>query len=519
MPWFTEFPQRMYRGEMSFFARTEAVLLLKQYRLPWINCVRRLNKSSFSSKIDRPSFCPGGFHLRRTFSKACSSSEDDIKPILPSFDEEFGEKLDSKLLNALSSSNFKAPSQFQAQSISAILGKQSVILNSPTGSGKTLSYLIPAFQFCVDTYNQIQRESDSDPKWTHDAPAVLILVPNRELMVQIKEVSMPFTKKTGIDVTLLNPGQKYHTLLPGIWVTTPQILSLNERLFKNSCIPNLKMIVFDEVDHLIQNSSGKWTTEILRVASKERNLRKDAPNPFVIVFSGATIPNSGGKTTGNLISRKVKDALWIRTSHTHAFDNSLLQQSFFKLDLNSSNPGNVSTIIQSVTKSVQPNEKTIIFVNSPEIAARVHTAMKNTSSFRDVFTGVLNSSTSFNERISSLRKFNALRQKAVMICTDLGSRGLDFKDVNHVIQGEFATNVVDYLHRVGRTARFGKSGRITSFYSSDREELASRIMASINNQTPLESCFSRKRSLRKRIKKRSRSSSTPSSPPSHASQS
>ena len=94
----------------------------------------------------------------------------------------------------------------------------------------------------------------------------------------------------------------------------------------------------------------------------------------------------------------------------------------------------------------------------------------------------------------------------VLVCTDAAARGLDIPAVSHVVQAEFARTAVDFLHRAGRTARAGQSGRVTSLYSvgGAEEALVSRVQAAVEEGAPMERCFSRRRSFRKRIKRQAR---------------
>ena len=90
-------------------------------------------------------------------------------------------------------------------------------------------------------------------------------------------------------------------------------------------------------------------------------------------------------------------------------------------------------------------------------------------------------------------------QDLVVICTDIAARGLDTTKVGHVVQFEFASDIVSYLHRIGRTGRAGTAGNVTSIISSEN----SLVLAKIQEAGPstLQNVFSRKRSLRKKFKK------------------
>jgi superfamily II DNA/RNA helicase len=89
----------------------------------------------------------------------------------------------------------------------------------------------------------------------------------------------------------------------------------------------------------------------------------------------------------------------------------------------------------------------------------------------------------------------------VMVCTDLASRGIDFQNVDIVIQAEFALNVVEYLHRIGRTGRFGKKGKVYNFYTDSQSKLATSIKESLEKGETQALHFSRGRLFSKKLKK------------------
>lgn len=99
-------------------------------------------------------------------------------------------------------------------------------------------------------------------------------------------------------------------------------------------------------------------------------------------------------------------------------------------------------------------------------------------------------------RLESLRQFR-LNEVSVLVCTDQAARGLDLPNVRHVIQAEFASNVVQYLHRVGRASRAGVMGGATSYYDEQSETLVNSILS----ESTVERSFSRRRGFRSRLKR------------------
>ena len=100
---------------------------------------------------------------------------------------------------------------------------------------------------------------------------------------------------------------------------------------------------------------------------------------------------------------------------------------------------------------------------------------------------------------------------SIMICTDSAARGLDLPNVKHVIQAEFALNVVQHLHRIGRASRGGVSGYATNFYDKSALHLVSTMLPKETDSRTVEQAFSRRRGLRQKSKKQERRNNTDNS--------
>ena len=130
----------------------------------------------------------------------------------------------------------------------------------------------------------------------------------------------------------------------------------------------------------------------------------------------------------------------------------------------------------------------MIFVNTAEGAAQLSEALKNEGIDCAQFHKLS------ENRHEELQKFRQGSAKLI-VCTDSAARGLDLPNVRHVIQAEFALNVVQHMHRIGRASRGGVSGRATSIYDSNSDLIVESIKSGIV------SSFSRRRGLRKKWKK------------------
>jgi superfamily II DNA/RNA helicase len=140
--------------------------------------------------------------------------------------------------------------------------------------------------------------------------------------------------------------------------------------------------------------------------------------------------------------------------------------------------------------------KTMVFVNSAEACEAVAAELKRQGFKAEAFGAQCTNS----ERAERLRAF-ADGSVSVLACTDAAARGVDVPGVAHVVQAEFAGNAVEYLHRIGRTARLGAKGLVTNLVGEKDEELVRAVRDCENRGVAVEGAFSRKRSFRKKFKK------------------
>ncbi|KMZ61166.1 DEAD-box ATP-dependent RNA helicase 22, partial [Zostera marina] len=146
--------------------------------------------------------------------------------------------------------------------------------------------------------------------------------------------------------------------------------------------------------------------------------------------------------------------------------------------------------------SASGTHRTMVFANTIEAAEAVAKILQQF----DIECLCYHSDSTLEERKKKLVSFS--ENGGVLVCTDAAARGLDIPNVSHVIQAEFATSAVDFLHRVGRTGRAGHYGVVTSLYTESNRDLVSAVRQAEKLGQPVENAFSRKRSFRNKLKKR-----------------
>ncbi|XP_057493136.1 DEAD-box ATP-dependent RNA helicase 22 [Actinidia eriantha] len=230
-----------------------------------------------------------------------------------------------------------------------------------------------------------------------------------------------------------------------------------------------------------------------------RRVRKNYERSKQYIFVAATLPVNGKKTAGGLLKRMFPDASWVSGHYLH-HHNPRLEQKWIEVTVDTQ----VDVLIDSVKKGFKSKEfnygdglsRTMVFVNTVEAVEAVATIL--------VRSGIecirYHRDTSLEERTKNLVDFQ--QKGGILVCTDAAARGLDVPNVSHVIQAEFAMSAVDFLHRVGRTARAGQPGLVTSLYTESNRDLVAAVRQAGTFDQPVEKAFSRKRSFRKKLKKR-----------------
>lgn len=172
--------------------------------------------------------------------------------------------------------------------------------------------------------------------------------------------------------------------------------------------------------------------------------------------------------------------------------------------------GDSETAPASVVDSDYEIIQTMVFVNTADVASRLAGELEKSgiqcAEYHKLVTDV--------EKQESLRRFRE-EEVSVLVCTDHASRGLDLPNVRHVIQAEFAGNVVQYLHRIGRASRAGVLGKATNIYDDRSADLVASILSD-SEEKKIDQSFSRRRGFRQKIKKEYRRSTgwTPPERPS-----
>lgn len=239
--------------------------------------------------------------------------------------------------------------------------------------------------------------------------------------------------------------------------------------------------------------------EVLKANRKDwRRVRKHYERSKQYIFVAATLPVNGKRTAGGVLKRLFPDACWVNGNYVHRH-NPRLEQRWIEVTVNTQVDALISSVNYGFNSSLNSSSdmsRTMVFANTVEAVEAVSKVLIGAGI--DCFC--YHSDISLEERTNNLLEFQ--QKGGVFVCTDAAARGLDVPNVSHVIQAEFATSAVDFLHRVGRTARAGQRGLVTSLYTESNRDLVAAIRQAEKLGQPVEKAFSRKRSFRNKLKKR-----------------
>ncbi|KAI8087481.1 P-loop containing nucleoside triphosphate hydrolase protein [Thamnidium elegans] len=338
--------------------------------------------------------------------------------------------LSEKTQKGLAQCNFKQMTEIQRKGIPLALAKRDVLGAAKTGSGKTLTFLIPALEIL---FRQ---------QWNAaDGLGALIISPTRELAVQIFEVLKKIGKAHTFSAGLIIGGKEFKVeqeriARMNILVCTPgRLLQHMDQSVGFTC-DNLQMLILDEADRIMDMGFQNTMNAIIE------NL---PPHRQTLLFSATQT-----RSVKDLARLSLKDPEYVAV-HEKAEHSTpkTLSQHYVVAEL----PKKMDVLFSFVKTHLK--SKTIVFLSSCKQARFVF------ESFCKLQPGVpimhLHGKQKQTKRVDIFRKFTS-SQHAVLLCTDIAARGLDFPAVDWVVQLDCPEDADTYIHRVGRTARFAADG-------------------------------------------------------------
>ncbi|GFS20140.1 ATP-dependent RNA helicase DRS1 [Elysia marginata] len=355
--------------------------------------------------------------------------------------------LSRPLLKGLSSMGFVKPTPIQAACIPTALLGRDICACAVTGSGKTVAFMLPILERLL--YR---------PKATAST-RVLILVPTRELAVQVHTVARKLSQHSNIDICLAAGGLDIKSqeamlrLSPDIVIATPGRLIDHLHNSVSFTLNSIEILVLDEADRMLDEYFAEQMKEIIRSCAHQRQ---------TMLFS-ATMT----ETVQELVAVSLRDP--VRVFVNQSTEVALgLRQEFVRI--RSSREGDRESIVAALV-SRNFCDKCIVFIQTKVQAHRMHILL----GLLGIKVGELHGNLSQAQRLETLKKFkDGLID--VMLATDLAARGLDIEGIKTVINFTMPSTLKHYIHRVGRTARAGKSGRSVTLVGEKERKVLKEVV-------------------------------------------
>jgi ATP-dependent RNA helicase RhlE len=339
--------------------------------------------------------------------------------------------LNKPILKALSDLEFEYPTPIQEKAFSTIMSGHDMVGIAQTGTGKTLAYLLPILR-------QLTFSKEREAR-------ILILVPTRELVVQVESQISKLTKYCKFRVGGVYGGTNVNTQKQLVYdgldiiVATPgRLLDLN--LSGVLRLKSIQKLIIDEVDEMLSLGFRIQVVKLLeKIPVKRQNL----------LFS-ATLTTE----VQQLFEEYFQNPIMIEIAAHGTPIEKIVQQAYHVPNFNTK-----VNLLEYLLLNNSDLNKVLVFVSTKKLADRLYEQM--VKKFPDQ-TGVIHSNKPQSFRLSILKQFTDGKIR-MLIATDIIARGLDISDVSHVINFDTPETPGDYIHRIGRTGRADKDGVAITF--------------------------------------------------------
>jgi len=366
----------------------------------------------------------------------------------------------SLLVSNISRASYSTPTPVQKYALPIVMAGRDLMACAQTGSGKTVAFLLPILNKLIQT-----KVGGNNYEGGRVAPQAIIITPTRELAIQIYDEARKFAGGSQIQAQVVYGGtsvmSQKGSLNRGcnILVATPgRLLDFVERGYVT--FQQVQFLVLDEADRMLDMG---FMPDIRRCVT---NPSMPPKNQRQTLMFSATFPDE--------IQRSAKDFL-----HSFLFLQVGLvggactdvKQSFFQAS-RFEKRDQLLRILQDPTRN--PRERTLVFVKTKRNADFLATYLSE----EGFPTTSIHGDRLQREREQALDDFK-IGKMPILVATAVAARGLDIKDVMHVVNYDMPDEVEEYVHRIGRTGRVGNTGRATSFFDFSEDGSIARPLVKI----------------------------------------
>lgn len=346
--------------------------------------------------------------------------------------------IQKSLLNAISDLDFVKPTPIQREAYPKILSGNNVVGIAQTGTGKTLAYSLPILQEL--NYSKSYK------------PRVLIIVPTRELVVQVVDQIELYTKYMTVRIAGVFGGVNIKTQQALLSEGTDIIVGTPGRLYdlilnRSLQTQDIKKLVIDEVDIMLDLGFRFQLNNIFELLPEKRQN---------IMFSATMTDDVQFLIQDNFINPQT---ITVSVSGT-PLDN--ISQTCYAVP----NFYTKVNLLDYLLKDKATFQKVVVFIDSKKNADRLFLELE-ANYWKEL--GIIHSNKSQNNRLATIERFND-GQTRILIASDIIARGLDLDDISHVINFDTPKFPENYIHRIGRTGRAKKMGNSILLFTKDEEK-------------------------------------------------
>ena len=391
-------------------------------------------------------------------------SIEEVEPLVTFEEIQNKLKLSKKFTEIMTKTyNYQYPTSIQSVSIPLIYEKKNVIAVSETGSGKTLSYVIPCF------HNSLYKKLQNKDK----CYKIIIMLPTKELSKQIYNESLLFNKyycENNLKIKYINTSvilsinTEYQNFINNtdIYIGTPNNILKLINLCKDNILNLLSYIVFDESDKYFELGFIESIEQILQQVCKYTEISK--------IFFSATI----SENLITIINNNYADSIKIRIGSKNLPSKNIIQEFIFC----SNEEGKINELKNIFHRQI--DFPVLVFIDGVSKIKYIYKKIKYECPNIECMFSKMNK----KEREEQINKFR-IGDIFVLLCSDLLSRGIDFKNVKTIINYDCPYKITNYIHRIGRTGRAGKKGlAITFIEEKDNDNLfyISKLINDMKNE-------------------------------------
>lgn len=360
-------------------------------------------------------------------------------------------RIAEEIKRSLADNGFKRPTDIQYKAIPSILKGDDVLAIAQTGTGKTAAFAIPVLELL---HQQSRSRTKGEVK-------CLVMVPTRELAIQISEVFKQIGKYTRVDIMALTGGVEQDDQVKKLDKGVDVLIATPGRMFSlisqgHLDLSHVQTLILDEADHMLDLGFIRDIRDVLK------HLRRDHQTLFFSATIDEEIKDLAYSIVRNPIRIQISPEDPISKNVNHAV-------AFVEMD-------DKRFFLERLVREF-PENKILVFVRTKVRAERVAAAMERVG----VKSLIMHGGREQDDRLSVMNEFKKGEVK-ILITTDVNARGIDIPNVEYVVNYDLPDEPEKYVHRVGRTGRGVQKGQAVTFCSTEEKPILEQIQTYIGKE-------------------------------------